>query len=155
MKKHMTIEQLKKSKVWEQNKHLFENPQPETANGKIVSKHFKHRSKEKDFISWNLFIWSQENGHILKEEFKFSPERRWRFDWAIEEIKLAVEYEGTIFDPNGDHRSVKGMSRDIEKYNEAQNLGWTVLRFTCINYKTLVTALKKYNRDRRNENQKG
>ena len=40
-------------------------------------------------------------------------------DYGVPALKIAVEYEGGIFEPNGDHRSMKGVQRDIEKYNAA------------------------------------
>jgi very-short-patch-repair endonuclease len=59
------------------------------------------------------------------QEFRFHPERKWRFDFAFEEIKLAVEVEGF-----GRHQTFAGYSRDCEKYNAATLLGWKVLRYT-------------------------
>lgn len=68
----------------------------------------------------------------LKTEHKFHPERKWRFDYAIIRAqKVAIEYEGT----GGRHHTVIGYTKDCEKYNEAQLLGWKVYRFTCIDLK--------------------
>jgi very-short-patch-repair endonuclease len=115
-------------------------------NGKIVSKHFPKRSKEKDFIAWNLFVWAQEQRVQLMEEYRFDEDRRFKSDWAIPELKLLIEYEGGIFDRTGiqGHTHPKGIQRDIEKYNLAQQLGFIVLRFSLLNYKTLPQALKKF-----------
>ena len=63
-------------------------------------------------------------------EFKFHAVRKWRFDFAWPDHKLAVEIEGGMFQgSNTGHRSITGMMRDIEKYNAAQLDGWCVLRF--------------------------
>jgi hypothetical protein len=59
--------------------------------------------------------------HPMKQ-FKFHPERRWRFDLAWEDVKLAVELQGF-----GSHTSAKGLIADTEKFCEAAKLGWTVL----------------------------
>ena len=65
-----------------------------------------------------------------ESEYRFHPQRRWRFDWAWPAQKVAVEYEGGIFGRRGAHGSVSGIMRDIEKYNAATLLGWRVFRCT-------------------------
>ena len=62
-------------------------------------------------------------------EYKFHPTRRWRFDFANEVLKIAVEYQGGLFIPHGGHQTVRGMRAGFEKLNEAQLLGWIVLQF--------------------------
>jgi very-short-patch-repair endonuclease len=64
---------------------------------------------------------------VPAREFRFAPDRRWRFDFAWPEIKLAVEVEGGIW-TNGRHNRGKGMEADMTKYNRATVLGWRVLR---------------------------
>src|SRR3546814_3330096 len=64
-----------------------------------------------------------------KAEHVFHPDRRWRFDFAWIDRKLAVEIEGGVLS-RGRHVRPKGFQNDCEKYNAAANLGWTVLRFT-------------------------
>lgn len=61
-------------------------------------------------------------------EYKFHPTRRWRFDFADADKKIAVECEGGIFS-NGRHTRGIGYLNDTEKYNQAQILGWKVLRY--------------------------
>ncbi|MDV5862010.1 hypothetical protein QM298_14095 [Pseudomonas mendocina] len=60
-------------------------------------------------------------------EHRFHPVRRWRFDLAFPEIKLAVEVEGGLY-VGGRHSRGQGYENDLEKYGEAQRLGWTVYR---------------------------
>ncbi|RME56847.1 hypothetical protein D6779_09890 [Candidatus Parcubacteria bacterium] len=62
-------------------------------------------------------------------EYRFHPERRWRFDFAWPTKKVAIEVEGGTW-TNGRHSRGNGFENDCEKYNEAAILGWTVLRFT-------------------------
>ena len=62
-------------------------------------------------------------------EFRFQPPRRWRFDWAWPDIKLAIEQEGGVW-IQGRHSRGVGMVADMEKYNSAAIAGWRVLRFT-------------------------
>ena len=69
-------------------------------------------------------------------EFRFHPTRRWRFDWAWPDQKLALEVEGIVYPKKGSgdyraggrHASAKGLRGDIEKYLAAAELGWTVIR---------------------------
>lgn len=60
-------------------------------------------------------------------EHHFHPDRKWRFDFAWLDQKVALEVEGGIW-IGGGHNRGKGFAKDIEKYNEAVRLGWRVLR---------------------------
>lgn len=62
-------------------------------------------------------------------EYRFHPERRWRFDYAWPDRKIAVEQEGAVW-AQGRHTRGSGFVKDIEKYNAAAALGWCVLRGT-------------------------
>ena len=62
-------------------------------------------------------------------EYAFHPTRRWRFDLANVEKKLAIEVQGGIWS-RGAHTTGTGVTRDIEKHNEAVRLGWMVLYAT-------------------------
>ena len=62
-------------------------------------------------------------------EFRFHPQRRWRFDFAWPAAKLAVEVEGGVYS-GGRHTRGKGFENDCEKQNSAVLRGWRVLRFT-------------------------
>ena len=59
------------------------------------------------------------------KEFKFHPVRKWRFDYAVPEHKIALEVEGGVW-TGGRHTSPKGFLGDIEKYNTATLMGWRV-----------------------------
>ena len=63
------------------------------------------------------------------KEYKFHDTRRWRFDYAFPEYKIAVEIDGGIWQ-YGRHNRAKGYIADMEKFNEAAKLGWVVLKFT-------------------------
>ncbi len=63
------------------------------------------------------------------KEFKFHPVRKWRFDYAVPEHKIALEVEGGVW-TGGRHTSPKGFLGDIEKYNTATLMGWRVFRTT-------------------------
>ena len=85
----------------------------------------------------------KHGGYNYVKELKFHPKRKWRFDFAIESLRIAIEYEG-IMSEKSRHTTITGMSADCDKYNAAQLLGWKVLRFTAINYKNLASILMEY-----------
>ena len=60
-----------------------------------------------------------------ESEYRFHPERKWRFDFAFPDRMLAIEIEG-----RGRHQSFSGFAKDIEKYNTAAKMGWRILRYT-------------------------
>jgi very-short-patch-repair endonuclease len=62
-----------------------------------------------------------------EREYVFHPKRRWRFDFAFPDRKLAVEVEGGM---GGRHQRRAGFEGDAYKYNDAAKLGWFVLRYT-------------------------
>lgn len=63
------------------------------------------------------------------KEYRFHDKRKWRFDYAIPEHKIAIEVEGGVW-TGGRHTSPKGFLGDMEKYNTATVMGWRVLRTT-------------------------
>jgi very-short-patch-repair endonuclease len=54
--------------------------------------------------------------------------RRWRFDFAFEDLHLAVEVEGGEW-VQGRHQRPAGFREDCDKYNAATESGWRVLRY--------------------------
>lgn len=64
-----------------------------------------------------------------QREYRFHPVRRWRFDLAFPELRLAIEVDGGAW-VNGRHNRASGWLRDQEKLNEAVVLGWRVLHVT-------------------------
>lgn len=71
---------------------------------------------------------SRETGVSFRTEFRFHATRKWQFDFGCEQLHIAIEYEGGIFSHQG-HTRPERFRSDIEKYNEAQLSGWTILRF--------------------------
>lgn len=61
-------------------------------------------------------------------EYRFASPRRWRFDYAWPEWKLALEVEGGTW-IEGRHVRPLEFEKDCIKYNEAALRGWRVLRF--------------------------
>jgi len=69
----------------------------------------------------------KELGERCEKEWKFHPVRKWRFDYAFPDFKVALEVEGGVF-TGGRHTRSLGFMKDIEKYNTAAVLGWIVVR---------------------------
>lgn len=63
------------------------------------------------------------------KEYRFHPTRLWRFDYAIPDLRIAIEIDGGIW-INGRHNRASGYLGDMEKFNAAATLGWVVLKFT-------------------------
>lgn len=78
-------------------------------------------------------------------EYRFDPKRRFRFDVAWPDRKLAVEIEGAIWS-RGAHSRPLGILRDMEKGNLAVMRGWSVLRFTPAQVKAgeAIEMVKKF-----------
>ena len=64
------------------------------------------------------------------ENMTGAPARKWRFDFAWPDLKVAIEYEGVI-SPKARHTTIAGYTGDCTKYNTAALLGWQVYRFTA------------------------
>ena len=60
-------------------------------------------------------------------EHRFHPVRRWRFDYAWIDHKVALEVEGGVW-TGGHHTRGVGFLGDVEKYNAAVLAGWRVVR---------------------------
>ena len=78
-----------------------------------------------------------EKGIKFVSEHQFLKDRKFRFDLAIPEKKIAIEYEGLENKQQGKksrHTTNVGYSNDCLKYNLAIVNGWKVLRFTAYNY---------------------
>jgi len=75
----------------------------------------------------------KSKGIPFETEYRFHKVRRFRFDIAIPQHRIAIEYEGIVSNKSR-HTSLKGYSNDCEKYNLAVKEGWRVLRYTALNY---------------------
>lgn len=100
-----------------------ENPTP--FNQQLVK---AHRTKLQDAFYYG---WIACGGapNFWQQEYQFADGRRYRFDFANIERKVAVEVNGGQWAKSG-HTSGKGVQRDAEKLNLAQSLDWTVFVLT-------------------------
>ncbi len=65
----------------------------------------------------------------FEQEFKFHPVRKWRADFHIVGKMILIEVEGGIWS-QGRHTRGKGYLGDMKKYNSAQELGYSVYRYS-------------------------
>ena len=82
-------------------------------------------------------------------EMMFAPGRRFRFDWAIPSLKIAIEYNGLVYSSSqattgrSGHQTIGGIKADNEKSNLAVTLGWQILVYTAMNYMNCFTDIEK------------
>lgn len=106
----------------------------------------KTSSTEKNFIEFVLMAAKAP----FEKEFRFDETRRFKFDFALIDRKVAIEYEGLVFASNkatgsgkSGHTTVGGYSSNCSKYNLAIIHGWRVLRYTALNHKEFADDLEK------------
>ena len=138
MRTYFTIESIKKSAVAEINQHLFE--EVKIQKKKIIKA--RNDCKEVQWIHWQLKYWCEEKGYTLEKELQFAKPRKFRFDFALPEFKIAIEYDGLNSEKSG-HTTLVGFTIDTEKINLAISKGWKVLRFTVLNFKTVLQEVEK------------
>lgn len=107
-----------------------------------------------DTLAWQIEHVCRVSVH---REYIFHDVRKWRFDGAIVDLRIAFEIEGGLYSgvkarqqldvafaagaslpaavvrdallsQGGRHNKAAGMEKDLEKYNEAAALGWVVIR---------------------------
>ena len=135
MKTFFTIETIKQSACAGLNPNLLIAPK------KPKIKKPRNDCPEVQYIHWQLKYWAIEKGYKLEKEYRFCK-RRFRFDFALPEFKISVEYDG-INSKKSSHTTLLGFTKDTEKINMAISLGWKVLRYTAINYKSIIQDLEK------------
>lgn len=103
----------------------------------------KKKKIDKSHEDFMIKLITENTSYEVKREFRFHETRRWRFDAAITEIKIAFECEGGSWS-GGRHVTPQGFEKDLEKYNTATMMGWKVYRFVprMLNQGWIETILK-------------
>lgn len=73
--------------------------------------------------------WRAMGGPELEAEYRFDLTRRWRFDFAHVDSRVAVEIDGGTHS-QGRHTRHEGFRGDCEKKNAATLQGWRVFTLT-------------------------
>ena len=71
---------------------------------------------------------------IPVREWQFDEHRKYRFDYAFPEQKIAIEVQGGRWMRRGAHNTGHAIARDCNKSNLAQTQGWIVI---CVFPETL------------------
>jgi len=73
---------------------------------------------------------------LYVRQYRFHPHRKWPWDFAWPQVRLAVEVDGGQYSRGADgqvggrHNRAAGYAAGCEKTNAGEVLGWHVLRFT-------------------------
>lgn len=69
----------------------------------------------------------------VEREYMFHPTRKWKFDFCIPSLMIAIEIEGAVW-TQGRHTRGAGFIADMEKYNTATAMGWRIFRIVPGDY---------------------
>lgn len=139
-KASIPISELKKTACASLNQHVFEEiKKPAKKNAVQLP---GQMCEQAQWMWGQLAWWSLDRKIEVVKEHKFHPERKWRFDFALIEKKIGIEYDG-LQSTKSRHTTLVGFTGDTEKMNAAQALGWKVIRFTVKNYKNVLKELEK------------
>lgn len=88
------------------------------------------RWKKERGVSISLDVLCKAMGIPAPEaEYRFAPPRRWRFDYAWPQQKLALEVQGGLF-VQGRHSRGAALLKEHEKLNTAASMGWRIVYCT-------------------------
>ena len=78
----------------------------------------------------NLFAMQLDSAGLTGyvREYRAIPGRKFRFDFAFVGERLLIEVQGGVWN-GGAHGRPTGITRDMDKLNQAQIHGWKVLQF--------------------------
>lgn len=81
-------------------------------------------------MSYNAKIiiqyWASLKLPVAVAEFQFHPVRKWKFDFAFPDQRIAVEVQGGIW-TRGRHVRPAALKQEWEKLNTAAGQGWRIL----------------------------
>jgi len=92
------------------------------------------RSKQQELENKFLAAWVEQFPMLPEpvRQYKFCPTRKWPFDFAWVDAKLAAEIQGGAHMPRSGHNTAIGQWKDYEKWREAVLMGWRILPFNTI-----------------------
>ena len=73
-------------------------------------------------------MWLRTTPYRVEPQYRFHPERKWLFDWALPELLFAVEVDGVLPGAGGGHQRRQAYIADRQRDLEAMLLGWQVIR---------------------------
>jgi very-short-patch-repair endonuclease len=102
-----------------------------TAAGKQLAKEQAKAKREHLELTFKMQLRAAGIHKGLVCEHVFHPERKWRFDFAFLDIKLAIEVDGGTTWGKSRHSYGTGFDNDCIKRNTAQAMGWKVFNFSA------------------------
>lgn len=100
----------------------------ETVSGRMAALKVTEGSTLERALAWQIA--ADPSIPVPVRELVFAKPRRFRFDFAWPDRKLAVEVDGGTWS-SGRHTRGAGYRADVDKHNLAVANGWRVLRFTA------------------------
>jgi very-short-patch-repair endonuclease len=127
---------------------LKENPELSVVNDSGAQPKTEARRELEKAIKESLtrlFLahWERNELPKLTPEYRFHPTRKWRFDYALPDLMIAIEIDGGTRQ-QGRHNRADGYAKDAEKINTAQGMGWIVFRFSDVMLKEGRDAMDVY-----------
>lgn len=89
----------------------------------------KRAAREREYIRRVVEACKSVNLSTPSAEVMFYPERKWRFDFAWQAERVALEIDGGVWS-GGRHGRGSGIVKEHEKFNSAASLRWRVFRTT-------------------------
>lgn len=114
---------------WE---HVTLDQIPQKATAGFRRSQSKYKAMKTDAKTFDELVWklmTPSGMPMPVTEFRFYPQRKWRFDYAWPDHKLALEVQGGLF-VNGRHSRGAALLKEHEKLNTAAQLGWRILFVT-------------------------
>jgi very-short-patch-repair endonuclease len=102
-----------------------------TAVGKQLAKEQAKAKRENLELTFKMQLRAAGIQKGWVSEYIFHPTRKWRFDIAFVDIKLAIEVDGGTTWGKSRHSYGDGFDNDCVKRNTAQMMGWTVFNFSA------------------------
>lgn len=147
------IQDILNSPCGKLNLHLQEKP---VKTKKVIKA--RNDSKEVQWLHWQL-KYGLPKGYIVVPELRLIKSRKYSLDFAVlkgvteeqarrfeygkENMVCAIEYQGGIFMKKSGHSNPAGATRDCDKSNLAQSIGWPYLTFTVLNYENVLKEVEK------------
>lgn len=120
-----------------------------------LKRNAKGRNETKNTVDFFCALVRTDLKLDVVKEHRFAPPRRWRFDYAILEYKIAIEKEGGVWRKGGGaHSRPANIMRDMEKYTTAAVNGWVIIRRTPqqLNKQETLVLIRKAIEMRRQQN---
>ncbi len=136
MKTRLTLADLSPKHQAQVSAQLHATPRPRTVQISVAEPMAKVKRRETPdatafFVAAGLPAPTREH--------RFNEGRRWRFDYAWVQARVALEVEGGAW-TGGRHTRGSGFVRDLEKYNSATLRGWRVFRVTPDKLRSALTV---------------